>query len=235
MPNLNGKVVVVTGALGNLGRAVASASRAAGAKLVLVDRLAEQLELVYGAQPNQLLVGDVDLGEAAAVAGVFEQAQLNFGRVDGLVHTVGGFRGGKSLAEDEPADWDFLYEVNVRTTLHTCRAALPYMLKQGFGSIVTIGSRAALAGEAGMGPYCAAKSAVLRITEAIAAEARPQGVRANCILPGTLDTPQNRAAMPQADFSKWVSLAALADVIVYLLADISHTISGVAIPVQGKG
>jgi NAD(P)-dependent dehydrogenase (short-subunit alcohol dehydrogenase family) len=234
VPSLNGKVVVITGALGNLGTALTAACRAAGARLVLVDRFADKLFDVYGRRPDQLLIGDVDLGEVLAAAGVFEQAQVTFGSVDGLVHTVGGFRGGKPLAEDEPDDWDYLYAINVRTTLHTCRAALPYMIRQQRGSIVTIGSRAALAGEANYGPYCAAKGAVLRITEAIAAEVQPFGVRANCVLPGTLDTPQNRAAMPTADTSTWVPLAELANVIVYLLSDASQTITGAGIPVHGK-
>lgn len=236
MSDFAGRVIVVTGALGHLGAALARHLASLGTHLVLVDRLGEKLRATFGPDDaGRLTIGDVNLGFAPAAAGVFETAQLRFGRIDGLVHTVGGFRGGSPIHEDDPGNWDFLYEINVKTTLHTCRAAVPHLLRQRSGSIVTIGSRAALAGDANYGPYCAAKAAVVRITEALAAELKPHGVRANCVLPGTLDTPVNRAAMPTADFATWVPLGEVVAAITFLLSDASRAITGAAVPVFGRG
>ncbi len=230
------RVIVITGALGHLGSALAQHLGSLGAQLVLVDRFADKLRVAFGPDDTgRLTLGDVNLAFAPAAAGVFETAQLRFGRIDGLVHTVGGFRGGAPIHEDDPENWDFLYDINVKTTLHTCRAAVPYLLRQKSGSIVTIGSRVALSGEANYGPYCAAKAAVVRITEALAAELKPHGVRANCVLPGTLDTPVNRAAMPAADFSTWVPLSEVVAAITFLLSDASRAITGTALPVFGRG
>jgi NAD(P)-dependent dehydrogenase (short-subunit alcohol dehydrogenase family) len=117
---------------------------------------------------------------------------------------------------------------------NTCRAVVPHMLRQGGGRIVNVSARAALEGKARMGPYCASKAAVVTLTETLAAEHRDHGITANCILPGTIDTPQNRASMPDADFSRWVAPAALADVVVFLASDAARAISGAAIPVYGR-
>ena len=158
-----------------------------------------------------------------------------FGRIDALVNTVGGFRGGKPLHEADLADWDFLFNVNVRTTLLCCRAVVPQMLAQQSGRIINVASHDGLEGKANYAAYSASKSAVLRLTESLAGELKNSNINANCILPGTIDTPQNRQAFPQADFEKWVAPEAIADVIQFLASDAARAINGAAIPVFGKG
>jgi NAD(P)-dependent dehydrogenase (short-subunit alcohol dehydrogenase family) len=157
-----------------------------------------------------------------------------FGRIDALVHTVGGWRGGKPVHETDLADWDFLFNMNLRTTLLCCRAVIPQMLRQGGGKIINIASRDGLKGSAGYAAYSASKSGVLRLTESLADELKTSNINVNCILPSTIDTPQNRAAQPNADFTKWVEPSAIADVILFLASDAARAINGAAIPVFGK-
>ena len=151
------------------------------------------------------------------------------------MNTVGGYRGGKPVHEADLADWAFLFNVNVRTKLLCCRVVIPQMLKQQSGKIVNVASRDGLAGGAGYAAYSASKSAVLRLTEYLANELKASDINVNCIMPGTIDTPQNRATVPNGDFSKWVEPAAIADVIGFLASDASRAINGTAIPVYGKG
>jgi len=155
--------------------------------------------------------------------------------VDALVNTVGGYRGGKPVHEADLADWDFLFNVNVRTTLLCCRAVIPQMVKQQSGKIINVASRDGLSGSAGYAAYSASKSAVLRLTESLANELKVSNINVNCIMPGTIDTPQNRAAVPNGDFSRWVEPAAIAEVILFLASDASRAVNGAALPVFGKG
>jgi len=231
-------VILITGAVGNLGLATARAFHAAGARTVLVDRSQERLgerfpELADSSQ--HLLAGGVDLSDAASLDRLVADTLARFGRIDALVHTVGAWRGGKPVHETDLADWDFLFNVNLRTTLLCCRAVIPQMLKQGRGKIVNVASRDGIAGSAGYAAYSASKSAVIRLTEALADEVKASNINVNCILPSTIDTPQNRAAQPTADFTKWVEPSAIADVILYLASDASRAIHGAALPVFGKG
>lgn len=238
MSALADKVVIVTGAAGNLGQAVARAAQAAGARTVLVDQSAERLQQLYaaaGPDPNRMISGGVDLADEQSTRALAASARARFGRIDVLVNTVGGFRGGKSVHEDDLATWDLMMTMNLRTTLLVCRAVLPAMLEQGAGAIVNVGAGAALAAPAGLAAYSASKSAVLRLTESLAAEVKAKGVRVNAVLPSTIDTPQNRAAMPNADASKWVPPEAIADVIVFLASDAARAVTGVALPVFGRG
>ena len=129
--------------------------------------------------------------------------------------------------------WEFLRDLNVRTLLNMVRAVVPHMIERGGGRIVNVGAYSALKGQAGMGAYCAAKSEVIRITEAMAAELRDKNININCVLPTIIDTPENRAAMPKADASRWVAPADLANVIVFLTSDSAHAIHGAAVPVTG--
>ncbi len=235
---LAGKVVLVTGAVGNLGSATAHALQEAGAKTVLIDRSSDRLREQYPGfanSPEHLLAGGVDLTNPEALTKMVQSVCDRFGRIDGLVNTVGGWRGGKSVHEMDLADWDFLFGINLRTTLLCCRVVIPYMLRHGYGKIVNVSSRDGLSGGAGYSAYSASKSAVLRLTESMAAELKSANINVNCIMPGTIDTAQNRKAMPNADFSKWVAPEAIADVILFLLSDASRAINGVAVPVFGKG
>jgi NAD(P)-dependent dehydrogenase (short-subunit alcohol dehydrogenase family) len=156
-----------------------------------------------------------------------------FGRIDVLVNTVGAWRGGVSTHEAPLADWDFLFAANVRPTLLACRAVAPHFVARRGGRIINVAARSGLHGDAGSAAYSAAKSAVLRLTESLSAELKSSGVNVNAVLPSTIDTPQNRAAMPGADFSMWVQPDAIADVIVFLASDAARAIHGAAIPVYG--
>ena len=231
------RVVIITGAVGNLGLATAHAFQAAGDKTVVVDRSQDRLRDAFGsvaASPNHFLAGGVDLSEPASLDKLVVSTLERFGRIDALVNTVGAWRGGKPVYEEDLANWDFLFKVNIRTTLLCCRAVIPQMLKQGRGKIVNVASRDGLAGSAGYAAYSASKSAVLRLTEALAEEVKASNINVNCIMPGTIDTPQNRAANPVADFTKWVEPAAIADVVEFLASDASRAINGAAVPVFGK-
>ena len=234
---MNGsQVVMITGAAGQLGRAVAAAFGAQGAKLVLLDRERAVLDAAYEAEmfePQDSLLLPCNLLDAQAVAATVEEALRSFGRIDVLCNIAGGFRMGEAVHETSDDTWDFLHDINARTLLHATRAVVPGMLRQGGGCIVNVGAYAALRGVAQMGAYTASKSTVIRITEAMSAELREQGIRVNCVLPSILDTPDNRAAMPGTDPARWVAPAALADVMVFLASDAARAVHGAALPVTG--
>lgn len=211
---LTDKVVVVTGAAGNLGAAVSSAFQREGARVAGIDL-------------------ETNLLDQQKVNRKFEEIVEKHGRIDVLCNIAGGFRMGKPVHETSDEDWNFLFDVNVRTVLHTARAAVPYMLKAGGGKIVNVGAFAAQKGAASMGAYVASKSAVIRLTESMAAELREKGINVNCVLPTILDTPQNRAAMPKADPKRWVALQDLAAAIVFLASEDARAIHGAALPVTG--
>jgi NAD(P)-dependent dehydrogenase (short-subunit alcohol dehydrogenase family) len=234
---LTGQVVIVTGSVGNLGLATAQALQEAGAKTVLVDRSTDRLREAFPAlaeSQDHFLAGGVDLTNADSLNRMAREACERFGRIDALVNTVGGYRGGKPVHEADLADWDFLFQVNVRTTLLACRSVIPQMLQQKRGRIVNVASRDGLVGSAGYAAYSASKSAVIRLTESLAAELKNSNINVNCIMPGTIDTPQNRKAIPAADFTKWVEPEAIAEVILFLVSDSARAINGAALPVFGK-
>lgn len=238
MNSLPKRVVLITGASGNLGTAVARAFRAAGSFTVLIDRAADRLHHQYTdlvVSPDHLLLGGVNLADEASVAGAVGSAIERFGRIDVLVNTVGAWRGGLPVHEAPLADWTFLHETNLLPTLLTSRAVIPHFLTQGRGHIINIAARSGLAGEPGSAAYSAAKGSVLRLTEALSAELKSAGVNVNAVLPSTLDTPQNRAASPGGDISKWVHPDAVADVVLFLASDASRAIHGAAIPAYGLG
>jgi len=238
MTSLQDKVAIITGAVGNLGAATAQLFQEAGAKTVLVDRSPDRVREAFkdiADSKNHLLAGGIDLTNPESLTKLVEQTLARFNRADILVHTVGGWRGGKPAHEADLADWDFLFGINLRTTLLCCRAVIPQMLKQGSGKIINVASRDGLHGNAGYAAYSASKSSVIRLTESLADELKASNINVNCIMPSTIDTPQNRAALPNADYSKWVAPRAIADVIAFLASDASRAINGAAIPVFGKG
>lgn len=234
MSEFTDKVVVITGAAGNLGQACAQAFAQAGARCALVDRSTGRLGKIYSASADVLLVDGIDLADAGHAAKAVEAVRARFGRVDVWVNTVGGFAGGKKVHEDGLDNWERMQRINLLTTLNACRAVVPAMLKQAGGRIVNVGARAALAGVAGLGAYGASKAAVIYLTQTLAAELKDQGINVNCVLPGTIDTPQNRRDMPQADFAKWVAPAAIADAILFLASDSARAVTGAALPVYGR-
>jgi NAD(P)-dependent dehydrogenase (short-subunit alcohol dehydrogenase family) len=225
---LANQTVVVTGASGNLGAAVARAFAARDANVVLVAR---RVEAMAGVRLERQLVVAADLVQQADAQRAAAETMARFGRIDVLCNIAGGFRMGAPVHETTDEIWNFLLDLNVVTMLNMVRAVVPRMLAQGGGRIVTVAANAALRGTAGMGAYCATKSAVIRLTESMAAELRERNVNVNCVLPTTLDTPENRAAMPGADPSRWVQLDDLARTIVFLASPGARAIHGAALPV----
>jgi NAD(P)-dependent dehydrogenase (short-subunit alcohol dehydrogenase family) len=230
------RTVLITGAAGNLGRAVANAFAAQGANLALIDLTREALEAAYGAENSgneQRLFAATNLLEQNSVSQAVAAAMQRFGRIDVLCNLAGGFRMGEAVHESSDQNWDFLFDLNSRTLLHTTRAIVPHMLEAGGGKIINVGAFAAQKGQAQMGVYTAAKSVVIRLTESMAAELRTKNINVNCVLPTIIDTPENRAAMPKADPANWVAPEALADVIVFLASDAARAVHGAALPVTG--
>jgi NAD(P)-dependent dehydrogenase (short-subunit alcohol dehydrogenase family) len=227
------KVVLVTGAGGSLGRAVAEVFAATGASLVLLDVNDKALASAHGAGSDKKLLIAADLKSDASVGAAIDQTVQRFGRVDALCNIAGGFDMGPAVHETSDALWNSMMEINVRTLLGIVRRVVPVMLKAGKGQIVNVGAGSALSGKPNMGAYCASKSAVIRLTESMSAELREKGIRVNCVLPSIIDTAPNRAAMPDADPKKWVAPRDLAQVIAFLCSDGASAIHGAAIPVNG--
>ena len=228
--NLSGKILVVTGADGALGQAAAATLSGYGAKLALITR--------SGTTPGTLPAGSrhyggVDLTLEPAVRAAMERIAHDAGRLDGLINIAGGFRFEK-ISEGKIDSWDTMYKLNLRTTVISCQAALPYLLKSGSGRIVNVGAMGAQKAAAGMGPYAASKAGVAQLTEALANELKDRGITVNAILPSTLDTPKNRVDMPKADFKRWVTLSEAAEVIAFLVSDQASAVTGALIPVAGR-
>lgn len=229
--NFEEQVVVVTGAAGNLGRAVARAFRERGAQLVLLDRDGERPTESLAFDPRADLRLEVDLTDASQVARAVSTVIGQFSRIDVLCNLAGGFRMGDAVHETDAQTWRFLFDLNAGSVLHTATAVVPYMLAAGRGKIVNVGAFAAQRGIAQMGAYVASKAAVVRLTESMAAELRERNINVNCVLPTILDTPENRAAMPDTDPSRWVSTEDLAHVILFLASGHARAVHGAAIPV----
>jgi NAD(P)-dependent dehydrogenase (short-subunit alcohol dehydrogenase family) len=237
MSDFTDRIVLVGGAAGNLGQAVARAFHAADANLVLLDhepgRLAE-LFPELAASPDHLLLDSVDAADAASVEGAIQAAVERFGRLDVVANTIGGYRAGTPVHETPPETWDFMLTLNARTAFLLSRAVVPHMLERGAGKIVHVAARAGLKGTTRAAAYSASKSALLRLVESLSAELKHQGINVNCVLPGTIDTPENREAMPKADHSRWVPPEAIADVILFLASDAARAVTGAAVPVYGR-
>lgn len=227
------RVVLVTGAAGNLGRAVAHRFARDGDRLVLLDRSAPELERAFAALGDAAWCAALDLRDAAQVDAVVAAACERFGRIDVLCNLAGGYRAGTPVHATDDATWDWVFELNVGTLRHAVRAVVPQMLRQRCGAIVNVAAAAAQHGQAGAGAYAAAKAAVIRLTESMAAELRGHGINVNCVLPSILDTPENRAAMPEADPAHWVAPQDLAGVVAFLASADARAVHGAALPVVG--
>lgn len=234
VPTMAGKVVVVTGAFGVLGSQVARKFADLGARVALVDVAAQpRPELAREFAGGHLLLGGADLADFESTRRTMAAVAMRCGGIDVLVNVAGGFRWEK-LGDGEIDTWDQMYAMNLRTAALTCKAALPALRERGRGRIVNIGAGAAARAGLGMGAYAASKAGVQKLTEALAEELKDERITVNCILPGIIDTPRNRLDMPEADFSRWVSPAAIAEVIAFLAADAAESITGAAIPVFGR-
>ncbi|MBV9564372.1 MAG: 3-oxoacyl-ACP reductase FabG [Bradyrhizobium sp.] len=225
---MNGKALVITGALGALGRVVAETALARGAKVAGVDHATTQT----AATAERIELGGVDLSDAAQAKKAIDAAASHFGRLDALINIAGGFTF-EAIADGDASGWQRMYALNVLTALHASRAALPHLAASSAGRIVNIGALGALQAAAGMGAYAASKAGVHRLTEALASEWKGK-ITVNAVLPSIIDTAANRASMPSADFSKWVAPAELAEVILFLVSDAASAVTGALIPVNGR-
>ncbi|WP_246705564.1 SDR family NAD(P)-dependent oxidoreductase [Rhizobium sp. P40RR-XXII] len=227
-------VVMVTGAAGNLGGAVVAEFLDTGAKVAAVERHLLDQDRRASWQKGEILdLEGIDLTDLSACQDAVRRTLDAFGRLDALVNTVGGFQTGP--VEEQGLDqWDHMFQMNARTAYAISAAALKPMQDTGYGRIVHIAAAPGLKAGASQAAYAASKSAVIRLTEAIAAENRDRRITANCILPGTIDTPQNRAAMPNAKTDAWVQPADIAKLIGFLVSPAGGIVTGAAIPAMGR-
>ena len=205
----------------------------AGTQVVALDYSSELLDSAFSAKDPAHRYLEVDLTSRDSCQRVLTNVIDDLGRIDVLCNVAGGFLMGEAVHETSDKTWDFLFNLNTRSIINTSSVVVPQMQKQGNGKIVNIAAKAATQGFANMGAYTASKAAVMRITEAMAAELRAQQINVNCIMPGTIDTPRNRQDMPDADHSTWVPPSQLASVIGFLASDAAVAVHGAAIPVDG--
>ena len=225
---MDGKVIVVTGALGALGKVVAETALARGARAAGVDHAPSQVP----AARNRIEIGGVDLSDAAAAKTAIDAVAAHFGGIDALVNIAGGFAF-ETVVEGDPKTWQRMYALNVLTALNASRAAIAHLTASGTGRIVNVGAMGALQAGSGMGAYAASKAGVHRLTEALAAEWKGK-ITVNAVLPSIIDTAANRASMPGADFKKWVTPQELAEVILFLVSDAARAVTGALLPVSGR-
>jgi len=226
---MQGKVVVVTGANGGLGSYVTRAFLDAGATVASTSKTVQQSDF---AQPGFLAI-PADVATQKGASALIDQVMGKFGKLQVLVHTVGGFVGGHPVADSDDATMQKMMDMNFNSLFQIARAATPALRASGDGRLVAIGSRAAVDPGPGVGAYAASKAAMVSLIRTIAAENRDAGLRANVILPGTIDTAANRKAMPNSDFTKWVRPAAIASLILWLAGDSGKDMNGTAIPIYG--
>jgi len=226
---MQGKVVLVTGANGGLGSYVTQAFLDAGAIVIGTSRKIQPSD--FNNPSFTAIPSDISTRQGAKV--LVDQVVARFGRLDVLAHTVGGFAGGQPIADTDDATFQKMFDLNLNSVFHILRVTIPALRQAGTGRIIAIGSRAALEPGAGVGAYSASKAAMVSLIRTVALENKDAGLTANVILPGTMDTPTNRKAMPNADFSKWVRPATVASLITWLAGDAGKDINGAVIPVYG--
>ncbi|MDB5617639.1 3-oxoacyl-ACP reductase FabG [Tardiphaga sp.] len=225
---MTGKIIVVTGASGALGRTVVEMALARGATIVAIDHTAK----LPASTPQLLQIGGIDLADAAQAGQAIAAAATHFGGIDVLLNIAGAFAF-ENVDGGSNDSWEKMHRLNLLTALNASRAAIPHLGAAGAGRIVNIGAIGALQAGAGMGPYAASKAGVHRLTEALAAELKGK-VTVNAVLPSTIDTEANRRDMPNADFSKWVTANELAEVILFLASDAASAVTGALVPVAGR-
>jgi NAD(P)-dependent dehydrogenase (short-subunit alcohol dehydrogenase family) len=233
----SGKLVIVTGGTGGLGRAVSQAFLQEGARVAVTYRDPAEFGALKTAASSNLssLLGEaVDVTDEGAVRGFVDGILADGGRIDALVNAVGGFAGGIKLWELDPQTFEKMLALNLRSGYTLARVAIPAMLKQKQGTIVNVSSQAAVNHAAGASAYAASKAAALAMMDSLAEDVRGTGIRVNTVLPSIIDTEANRRAMPKADFAKWPKPEEIARVILFLCSDDAQVIHGAAIPVYGK-
>src|SRR6266850_8170451 len=226
---MNNKVVLITGAKGGLGSFVTQRFLATGATVVGISRSISQADF-----PEANFVAlPVDFTKAGAVRAAVESIVSRFGRLDALVHLLGGFAGGQTVAETDDATWEQMCDLNLTSAFYVLRAVIPHLRKSGKGRIIAIGSLTAAEPHAGLGAYVTFKAALTMLVRTVASENKDAGLMANVVLPGTMDTPANRKSMPNADFSKWVQPKDVAELVLSLSDVRARHMTGVAVPIEG--
>lgn len=227
---MKGQVVLVTGASGGLGTYVTQEFLAAGATVIGTSRKIQQSDFTNPA--FAAVSGEISTQTGANA--LLNTVVQRFGRLDVLAHTVGGFAGGQPVVDTDDATFQRMFDLNLTSFFYILRASIPALRRSGRGRIIAIGSRAAVEPSTGIGAYSASKAAMVSLAKTVAAENRDAGVTANVVLPGTMDTTANRAAMPGSDFSKWVQPANVASLTVWLASESAKDINGAVIPVYGN-
>lgn len=229
--SLHNKIALVTGANGGLGTSVTRALLDAGATVVGVARHIEKREF----ENSSFVPISAELTTADAAQKMVDEVLSSFGRIDLLAHLIGSFAGGKTIAELDDATFEKMLDLNLKSAFYVLRAVIPHMRRAGNGRIIAIGSRAAEDPGPGVGAYSLSKAALVSLVRTVARENKQQGITANVILPGTIDTAANRDAMPGADRRTWVQPDSIASLIVWLASDAGKDVTGAAIPVYGAG
>jgi NAD(P)-dependent dehydrogenase (short-subunit alcohol dehydrogenase family) len=228
---MKGKIVLVTGADGGLGVHVTKAFLEAGATVIGASRKIQTSEFNY----SNLTAITSDISTSENAAALIDLIVKRFGKLDVVVHTVGGFAGGQSVVDTDNTTFQSMFEINVNTVFYMAQAAIPALRRSGNGCFIAVGSRQGVEPAVGVGAYGASKAAAVSLVRTIALENKDAGMTANIVLPGTMDTPANRKAMPKADPSKWVQSANVASLIVWLASDAGRDTNGAAIPIYGPG
>ena len=226
---LAGKIAVVTGANGGLGRHVTQALLDAGATVVGISQKIQQADF----DSSSFMALTADITSATGAQKIIDDTIAHFARLDVLVHTVGGFAGGTPVHEIDDATFQKMFDLNLNSTLYLLRSAIPAMRKTRNGRVIAIGSRAAVDPGANVGAYSSSKAAMVSLVRTVAQENKDVGITANVILPGTIDTAANRKDMPKADVGKWVQPASIASLIVWLASEAGKDVNGAMIPVYG--
>ncbi len=234
----SGRIAIVAGGNGALGRAVALAFLESGARVVATARRTEGIDALAaaaGGARDRLEPAALDAADPAAAERLVEDVIEAHGRVDALVNATGAWEGGAPVWETDPERYRRMLAANLDTTFALARAVLPPMIRQHGGAVVAVASRAAQGGQAGAAAYAAAKAGVLALVASIAEEVRGRGIRVNAVVPDVIDTPANRAAMPGANVARWVRPEAIARVILFLCSSEAAPVHGAAVPVGGAG
>jgi NAD(P)-dependent dehydrogenase (short-subunit alcohol dehydrogenase family) len=226
---MNPRVAFITGAKGGLGSFVTKTFLSKGFAVIGASRSIGRTDFA-GAN---FLPLPVDFTKAAAVKEAVDSTAQRFGGVDVLAHVLGGFAGGPTVADTDDATWEQMRDLNLTSAFYVLRAAIPYLRKSPAGRIIVIGSLTATEPRAGLGAYVVFKSALSMLVRTVALENRDAGVTANVVLPGTMDTPANRKAMPTADFSKWLDPRKVADLLLWLTSEEAGNITGTVVPIDG--
>lgn len=226
----NNRIVLITGAKGGLGSFVTEAFLAAGDTVIGTSKSIQASDF---SSPRFVAMAS-DLTDPASANQLVDCVMQRFGRIDVLVHVMGGFSGGKPVAEIDDATWDRMMNLNLRSGFNVLRAVIPNMRASGSGRVVAIASRAAAEPAANIAAYAASKAALLSLIKSAALENKDRGITVNAILPGTMNTEANRKADPAADSSRWVPPENVADLVLFLSSDAASQITGAAIPVYGK-